>query len=275
MQGALHQHEGNNQFRKTSVRQRTRKGTQKWPLKRSLWRPCVLQKVFFGIPQGLVFTELREAGSKLCCACLEAAVALNATDTKPSRLAGVDTLERAASSAGARLAGISRSSRLEAALSSWKASLQGETALISTLPGQHETALPARQPSPKPRHRLHARQTRLTFMSTLQWTPSNYPCRSLLSFTVSATAVYRPNSINVLYLRGVSSAHVSSLPEAFPAIPLSSSSEPGAAGCQIFQLFQKMREIHLLLARILTPRPGLRWLAVATVIKDASVNLLA
>lgn len=87
--------------------------------------------------------------------------------------------------------------------------------------------------------------------------PSNYLCRLLLSFTVSALAVYRPKSISVFYLKGASSALVSDLPEAFPAILLSSLSEPGAAGCQIFQSFQKMREIRLLLARI--PPRGLAY----------------
>lgn len=40
---------------------------------------------------------------------------------------------------------------------------------------------------------------------------------------------------------------MSNLPEAFPAILLSSSLEPGAAGCQESQSSHKMREIHLLL----------------------------
>lgn len=68
--------------------------------------------------------------------CLPGGISSSEHDTqKPSRLAGGDTFEMAASSAGARLAGISRSSWLEAVLSSFNALLKGENILIGTLPG--------------------------------------------------------------------------------------------------------------------------------------------
>lgn len=129
-----------NQFRKIRVTPRTGKDRQKWPLERSVQCPCMLQKALSGIPQRLAFTELWQACSKVCWACLEASAAQNVTQ-KPSRLAGGDTFETAASSAGARLAGISRSSWLESALSSFNVLLKGENILISTLPGLHGTGL--------------------------------------------------------------------------------------------------------------------------------------
>lgn len=74
--------------------------------------------------------------------CLPGGISSSERDTqKPSRLAGGDTFETAASSAAARLAGISRSSWLEAALSSFNVLLKGENILISTLLGPHGTVL--------------------------------------------------------------------------------------------------------------------------------------
>lgn len=125
--------EKNNQFRKIRIMPWTGKNTKKWPLERSVQCPCLLQKALSGIPQRLALTELWEACSKVCWACLEASELR--MWQKSSRLAGGDTFETAASSAGARLAGISRSSWLESALSSFKVLLKGENILISTLPG--------------------------------------------------------------------------------------------------------------------------------------------
>ena len=62
--------------------------------------------------------------------------------------------------------------------------------------------------------------------------------------------------------------------EVFPENPLSPQVGPGAAGCQILQSVQKIREICLLLDKILTLRHGLHWLTVAMLIKEASVNLI-